>query len=285
MSAASAKQVTDTTDTTDTRRRRPTRFRLAPGSIRSFTIGCAAVAAVLGLWWAAASLQLLDPLFLPPPAQVWDAFISASTDGYRGYLLWEHLGISLRRIGLGFAFGVVTGVPLGLLVGVSRTSKAIVDPFVNFYRPLPPLGYYTLLVVWFGIGEMSKNLLLFLTAFPPIFIATVEGVRNVRVERVDAARSLGAGRFQALVHVVFPSVLPDIFTGMRVSIGITFTTVVAAEIVAADSGVGFLVLDASRFLRTDYVFMGIIVMGITGIVLDGAIRVLQRWAVPWQGRG
>ena len=122
-------------------------------------------------------------------------------------------------------------------------------------------------------------------AFPPLFIATVGGgVRGVRRERIDAARSLGAGRMKTLRYVIFPSILPDIFTGVRVAVGFTYTTLVAAEMVAAKTGIGWLVLDASRFLQTSYVFMGIIVMGLTGVLLDGIVKAAQRRAVPWLGR-
>jgi taurine transport system permease protein len=139
-------------------------------------------------------------------------------------------------------------------------------------------------VIWFGIGERSKVLLLLLAAFPPLFISVVQGVKSVRRERIDAARSLGAGRAKTMRYVVFPSILPDVFTGMRVSIGFTYTTLVAAEMVAAKTGIGWLVLDASRFLQTSFVFMGIIVMGVTGILLDALVKAAQRRAVPWLGR-
>jgi taurine transport system permease protein len=266
------------------RPRRPRRPRLGRDRARRLLIAAAAIAIVLAAWWLVARMALVKPLFLPSPSAVWDAFVSANTEGYRGFLLWEHVAISLQRVLIAFVLAVLIAVPLGMLVGSSRTLETIVDPFVNFYRPLPPLAYYTLLVIWFGIGERSKVLLLLLAAFPPIFIATVQGVRGVRRERIDAARSLGAGRAKTMRYVVFPSILPDVFTGMRVSIGFTYTTLVAAEMVAARTGIGWLVLDASRFLQTSYVFMGIIVMGVTGILLDALVKAAQRRAVPWLGR-
>jgi taurine transport system permease protein len=253
--------------------------------LQRLAIAGAAVATVLFAWWLVTKLELVKPLFLPAPSAVWDAFVTANTDGYRGHLLWEHLAISLQRVTIAFFLALIIAVPLGMLVAASRTLETIVDPFVNFYRPLPPLAYYTLLVIWFGIGEMSKVLLLLLAAFPPLFIATVGGVRGVRRERIDAARSLGARGLKTLRYVVFPSILPDIFTGMRVAVGFTYTTLVAAEMVAARTGIGWLVLDASRFLQTAYVLMGIIVMGVTGILLDALVKAAQRRAVPWLGRG
>lgn len=254
------------------------------GRLRRLATTAAAVLVVLLLWWLVTATELVTPLFLPAPGAVWQAFVTASTEGYRGFLLWEHIAISLQRVAIAFFLALAIAVPLGMLVAASRTLETIVDPFVNFYRPLPPLAYYTLLVIWFGIGEQSKVLLLLLAAFPPLFIATVGGVRGVRRERIDAARSLGAGRVKTLRYVIFPSILPDIFTGIRVAVGFTYTTLVAAEMVAAKTGIGWLVLDASRFLQTSYVFMGIIVMGLTGVVLDGIVKAAQRRAVPWLGR-
>ena len=259
-------------------------LRPSRAGLQRLGIAGAAVAVVLFAWWLVTKLELVKPLFLPTPGAVWDAFVTANTDGYRGHLLWEHLAISLQRVTIAFFLALIIAVPLGMLVAASRTLEMIVEPFVNFYRPLPPLAYYTLLVIWFGIGERSKVLLLLLAAFPPLFIATVGGVRGVRRERIDAARSLGAGRAKTLRYVVFPSILPDIFTGMRVAVGFTYTTLVAAEMVAAKTGIGWLVLDASRFLQTSYVFMGIIVMGVTGVLLDALVKAAQRRAVPWLGR-
>lgn len=252
--------------------------------LTGWRIGGVSIAAVLFVWWLVTKMELLTPLFLPSPGAVWDAFKVANTEGYRDHLLWRHVAVSLQRVSIAFVCAVLVAVPLGILVATHRWLEQIVDPFVNFYRPLPPLAYYTLLVIWFGIGERSKVLLLLLTAFPPIFVATVAAVRSVRRQRIDAALSLGASSFAVLRYVVFPSILPEVFTGMRVAMGVTFTTVVAAEMVAADTGIGWLVLDASRFLQTSYVFMGIIVMGVTGVVLDGIVKAAQRRVVPWQGR-
>jgi taurine transport system permease protein len=266
------------------RGRPPRRFVPKPETVRHGSISMAAVLAVFGLWWLVTSQGWVGPLFLPTPGSVWDAFVTASTEGYRGFLLWEHIAISLQRVAVAFFAALAIAIPLGMVVASSRVLETIVDPFVNFYRPLPPLAYYTLLVIWFGIGEMSKVLLLLLAAFPPLFIAVVSGVRGVRRERIDAARSLGASRVKTLRYVIFPSILPDVFTGIRVAVGFTYTTLVAAEMVAARTGIGWLVLDASRFLQTSYVFMGIIVMGVTGILLDAIVKAAQRRAVPWLGR-
>lgn len=242
------------------------------------------VAAIFAVWYVVAEWRLLPPLFVPHPLDVWQAFTEIATEGYRGPTLLRHLADSLYRVLLGFFLAVVTAVPLGLAIGYSTRVQAIFDPIIEFYRPLPPLAYYTLLIIWLGIEDQSKIALLYLAAFPPLSVSAMAGVRGVSEERIQGALSLGASRWQVFRYVLLPSCLPDIFTGMRVSIGFTYTTLVAAEMVAATSGIGWMVLDASKFLRSDIIFMGIIVMGLTGVALDRVIRVAERRVVPWKGK-
>jgi taurine transport system permease protein len=268
------------------RRRAPTSSgtstRLHPAL--SAAIGGGVVAAIIAIWWAIAAIEVVPRLFVPHPLQVVEAFIEVATEGYRGGTLWFHLSDSLMRVFLGFALAVITAVPLGLAMGHNRYVFAALDPILQFYRPLPPLAYYTILIVWLGIDDESKIALLYLAAFPPQAISASTAVRNVSEEKIHAARSLGAGDRQVMWRVIFPACLPQIFTGMRVSIGFTYTTLVASEIVAAQSGIGWMVLDAGNFLRSDIIFMGILVMGFTGILLDRAIVLLERKVVPWTGK-
>jgi taurine transport system permease protein len=235
-------------------------------------------------WYAVARFRLVSELFVPHPASVWQAFMDILTDGYRGETLLRHLADSLYRVIVGFLLAVVTAVPIGLAIGYSSKVQAVFDPLIEFYRPLPPLAYYTLLVIWLGIENESKIALLYLAAFPPLSVSAMAGVKGVAPEWIQGAQSLGASRWQVFRYVIFPSCLPDVFTGMRVSIGFTYTTLVAAEMVAATSGVGWMVLDASKFLRSDVIFMGNIVMGLTGIGLDRLIRTAERRVVPWKGK-
>lgn len=247
-------------------------------------LSISSVLAVFGAWWLIAALEVVPELFVPRPINVWRAFVEIAVDGYRGGTLLVHLGTSMFRVVLGFVLALVVAVPLGLAMGYSNRVKALFDPLVEFYRPLPPLAYYTILVVWLGIDNESKIALLFLAAFPPLSISAMSAVRGVSAERIHGAQALGASRRQVFLHVVFPSCLPQIFTGIRVSIGFTYTTLVSSEIVAATSGIGWMVLDASKFLRSDVIFMGIIVMGITGLALDRMIRFVEARAVPWKGK-
>jgi taurine transport system permease protein len=242
------------------------------------------LASIFLAWYAIARFRLVPELFVPHPASVWEAFWDIATEGYRGNTLARHVADSLYRVVAGFLLAVVTAVPLGLAIGYSTRVQAVFDPLIEFYRPLPPLAYYTLLVIWLGIENASKIALLYLAAFPPLSVSAMAGVRGVSPERIQGAQSLGASRWQVFRHVIFPSCLPDIFTGMRVSIAFTYTTLVAAEMVAATSGVGWMVLDASKFLRSDVIFVGNIVMGLTGIALDRLIRLAEARVVPWKGK-
>jgi len=247
-------------------------------------ISTASVLFIFLLWYLVAASGLFPPYFIPTPRAVLDSFIEILTIGYRGGLLLEHLGDSLFRVITGFFLACLVAVPLGILMGTNWKIKAIFDPLIEFYRPLPPLAYYTILVIWLGIGNASKITLLFMAAFPPLSINTTAAVSAVPRERIQTAQSLGASQGQILRHVILPSCLPGIFTGMRVSIGFAYTTLVSSEIVAATSGIGWMVLDAGKFLRGDVMFMGILVMGTTGILMDRILRTLEKLIIPWKGK-
>jgi taurine transport system permease protein len=259
----------------------PRRWRLqAEPIITILTIG-----GILLLWYAVTASGLVPPYFVPSPQRTWQTFLRILQEGYRGHSLWEHWLASLTRVLVAFGASALIGVPLGLAMGSDRRVAAVFDLPLEFYRPLPPLAYYTLLVIWLGIDNASKVALLFLAALPPVVIATATGVRSVRSDYIHGAQSLGASRWQLFRHVIFPACLPDIFTGLRVSIGFTYTTLVAAEMVAGVNGIGWMVLDASKFLQSDVIFVGIILMGITGAVLDAGVRWLDWLVVPWRGKG
>ncbi|KAF1018915.1 MAG: putative aliphatic sulfonates transport permease protein SsuC [Paracidovorax wautersii] len=261
-----------------------TAFRL-PGAGSSQYISLACIAALLLLWWVATGRGWVPPLFLPGPAAVYQAWRDAWAGNIQGGLpLWQHLQWSALRVFGAFALAAVTAVPVGIAMGVSRVARGVFDPPIEFYRPLPPLAYLPLVVIWFGIDETSKIILIYLACFAPIALAAKAGVRGASIEQLNAAASLGATRWQLIRHVVVPAALPDILVGLRIAIGFGWTTLVAAEMVAATVGLGQMVLNASNFLRTDVVVMGIIVIGGVAWSFD----LLMRWAearlVPWKGR-
>jgi taurine transport system permease protein len=240
------------------------------------------IAMMFGLWWLATARHWVNPLFLPTPGAVWQSFVVVLTEGYQGSRLHEHLFASLSRILAGFLLACVVGLPLGLVMGLNGRVRAFFDPLIEFYRPLPPLALYTLLVMWLGIGDSSKVALLFLAALPPLTMSALQAARSVDPQLVKAAQSLGARRGQLFIHVVLPACLPGICTGMRISLGFTYTVLVAAEIVAATAGLGWMVWDASKFLMTDVVVMGLFVLGFTGIALDAVVRWAERQVTPWR---
>jgi taurine transport system permease protein len=248
---------------------------------RSYLLSTGSVTVMLLAWVFVTSTGLANELFLPGPQAIWDAFVKAATRGYQGSTLLEHVGVSLWRILVAFAIACVIGIPMGILMGASKDAASILNPFIEFYRPLPPLGLYTLLVMWLGIGEESKLALLFLAALPGIIITTVQAVHSIDPVYVRAAQALGANRATILREVYLPAAGPMILAGMRISLGFTYTVLVAAEIVAATAGIGWMIWDAAKFLLSDVVIMGLIVLGLTGIALDMSMRFLGRLLMPW----
>lgn len=254
---------------------------LARATSPLFLLSAASVTCMLLAWVFVTETGIANPLFLPGPEAIYKSFIKIATKGYQGSTLLEHVGTSLYRILAGFGIACLVGIPLGIAMGVSRKVNAIFNPFIEFYRPLPPLGLYTLLVMWLGIGEESKLALLFLAGLPGIIIATIQAVRNIDPVYVQAARSLGASSLDMILHVYLPGAGQTILTGMRISLGFTYTVLVAAEIVAATAGIGWMIWDAAKFLLSDVVIMGLIVLGLTGIFLDLVMRLLGLLLMPW----
>lgn len=239
---------------------------------------------VLAAWYIITATGAFSETIIPSPKSVWESFVSVTRNGYKGHSLLEHLGASMKRLVIAYALVIVTGVPLGLLSGYNSKVRAVLEPIVEFYRPLPPLAYYTILVLWMGIDEGSKLALLYLAGFAPVYIACVSGVVRIKEDYINGAKTLGAGKRQIFFYVIFPAALADVFTGLRTALGVEYTTLVAAEMVAATAGMGWLVLDASNYLRSDTVFMGVIIMGITGILLDKIIRLIEKKVIHWKGR-
>jgi len=226
----------------------------------------------------------MEPIWLPPPESVATRFVEIGSEGFRNYTLWEHLGYSLFRVLVGFALGALIGIPLGYAMGLSNWFRGWFDPIVEFMRPVPPLALIPLVIIWAGIGESGKIILLFLAALWIMAIAARAGVSGVNISKVHAAYSLGASKPQIMRHVIVPNSLPEIFTGARVAMGVCWGTVVAAELVAAEQGAGMMIMVASRFQNTDIVILGIILIGVIGFGIDILMRMAERWMVPWKGK-
>jgi len=240
---------------------------------------------VLGLlWWLATERRWIGPLFLPAPDVVFARLIEGIATPIGDATLLGHAALSLFRVLSAFVLACATAVPAGIAMGVSRFARGVFDPPIEFYRPLPPLAYLPLVVIWFGIDEAAKIVLIYLACFAPLALAARAGVRSVLPEQVNAALSLGATRAQLIRHVILPAALPEILTGMRIALGFGWTTLVAAEMVAANVGLGQMVLNASNFLRTDLVVMGIVVIAAFAYAFDLAMRQAERRLVPWKGQ-
>lgn len=251
---------------------------------------------LLAVWWAVTSAGLINPLYLPGPGSVWNAFVEANSCrpqsegssriicGEQQYFLWQHLVVSLERIGIGMLLAIVVGMLIGFILAEVEWISRIALPYINFIRALPPLGYIGLLIVWFGIGDTTKIWLLFLAAFPPIVLATLEGIQGVNKDRVNSALSLGASRLQAFLFVVFPSALPSIMNGIRLAVGFAWTTVVAAELNNGIPGIGALAYLSGTELNTPLTIACIFVIGVAALLLDGLIVLITRLITPWVGK-
>jgi taurine transport system permease protein len=235
-------------------------------------------------WFLVTNFKLVAPLFLPSPFDVATQFYAVAVDGFSNATLAQHVGTSLFRILTAFAIATAIGVPLGLAMGLNKWVKGIFSPPIQLYWPVPPLAYLPLVIIWFGICETAKIILLSLAMFAPIVISAQAGVRSVSQGRIQAAQSLGATRVQIFRHVVLPNALPEILTGLRIGIGAGWSTLVAAELVAATKGLGFMTLSAAQFLVTDVVFVGILTIAAFATLFLTALRLLERRLTPWKGQ-
>jgi taurine transport system permease protein len=226
----------------------------------------------------------MNPIWLPSPEKVVERFFEISREGYQNFSLWEHLGWSLIRVIVGFILGALVGIPLGYAMGLSGWFRGWFDPIVEFMRPVPPLALIPLVIIWFGIWETGKIVLLFLAALWIMTIAARAGVSGVNISKIHAAYSLGASKAQIMRYVIVPNSLPEIFTGARVAMGVCWGTVVAAELVAAQKGAGMMIIAASKFQLTDIVILGIVLIGIIGYGIDILMRKAENFLVPWKGR-
>lgn len=251
---------------------------------KTVSISIATGFAILLLWWLVAQTGSVPHLFLPTPAEVLATAVLIFQEGYANGTLWEHVSASLTRILSALGIAVALGVPVGLLMGLNRWAKGILDTPIEFYWPLPPLAYLPLMIIWLGIGETSKIALLTLAMFAPIVLSAQAGVRSLPIERVNAALTLGANRWQLFCEVVLPSALPEILTGIRIALGVGWGTLVAAELIASTRGIGYMTMSASHFLATDAVFVGIGIIAACAFSFSLAMRLLERALVPWKGK-
>lgn len=250
----------------------PKRGRSMAGSLlqgRARRVVLFAVSILMGLavWQALASYY--GPTLVSSPLETWRAAVELSEDG----TLWASVWASGRRIFIGWGLGVVVGVPLGLVMGRVRIVRELLDPYIEFFRFIPPIAFVTLAIIWLGIGEASKVVLIFYTSVFIVTINTIAGALSTDENKLRAAASLGASRNQILRTIVLPSTVPHIVTGSRLAMGNSFLTIVSAEIVAAEHGLGALIWTSRNYGRIDWVFVGIIVLGMLGYLFDRVLRI------------
>jgi len=257
-------------------------------TLRNRLLGLSSFAAMLLAWIALTGsglwTPLVDPAFLPSPVKVGQAFVRLANQGYQGHSLLHHFLISLMRFGVAFVICVAIGVPIGLWMGMSSGVQAVLDPPIEITRPIPKLALLPLFIIWFGIGELSKTIVIVSALFPLISISAMQAVRSVSIRKIQAAQSLGASRATIFRRVLLPASLPGIFTGLRVSVGIGVTMLVGAEMVATSDGIAWMALTAADFVLTDVVLVGVLIMAVLGYTLDRIFRLLETRVVHWSGR-
>jgi NitT/TauT family transport system permease protein len=248
------------------------------GKLRELVPPLAAAALLLVVWWAAVVES--GSVIFPTPLQV----VAATFDLARDGTLWDHIGASLYRVGAGFLLAVVVGIPLGLLMGWVRGAFNTLNPLIQILRPISPIAWIPLAILWFGVGDLSPIFLIFLSSVFPTVVQTAAGVHTIDRQYLWAADNFGVSRAKLFFQVVIPAVLPQIIVGLRISLGVAWLVVVAAEMIALRSGLGYLIIDSRNAgNRYDLVVAGMVIIGLTGLMLDAMMRRLERLkAVRWR---
>lgn len=243
-----------------------------------FGVPIAVGAGFLAIWWLAVAAS--ETVIFPSPLQVAEGALQLAREG----TLWEHIGASLFRVASGFLLAMAVGIPLGLLMGWKAIAHTALNPVVQVLRPISPIAWIPIAILWFGVGDVAPIFLIFLSAVFPTVVQTAAGVHTIEPQYLRAARNFGITRSRLFLHVVIPAVLPQIIVGMRVSLGISWLVVVAAEMVTLRSGLGYMIIDARNAgNRYDLVVAGMVIIGISGLLLDLGMRRLERVkAVRWR---
>ena len=213
--------------------------------------------------WQIASL-FSEPMFLPSPLLTLQGAIEIARDG----TLFIYMAYSFARVLAGWSLGLLIAVPIGLLIGTNAWIRTLLEPIINFIRFIPPLAFITLFMLWFGIGEQSKIFLIVYATFFVITINTLTGVLSISNDKIRSAQSMGASKFQTLIYVVIPATIPYIFTGAKLAMGSSFMAIIGAEMVAANEGIGFMIWNARLYFKTDWIFVGLVVLGLMGFLMD-----------------
>jgi taurine transport system permease protein len=241
------------------------------------TISAVTVAVVLILWQLAVQSNLIDAVFLPSPSAILQRGIDMLGDGS----LVLNVLASTRRVMVGFLLAALVSIPLGILMGSSKLCMSILGPFLTFLRPLPSMAWIPLSLLWFGITETQKYSIVFMGSIAPSLLYVIDATRSVDPLLIRAARNLGAKRRELMFGIILPAALPQIMTGMRVMLGVAWTCVISAELVAAREGLGFMIMNGREFFQTDTVVLGMVLISITVLVTNFVMRVIERSIIVW----
>lgn len=233
---------------------------------------------IVVVWQYVSSRSIVDVLLFPAPSTIVQSFIEMIRSGE----LYRHMEISMKRTLLGFLLGGSLGLLIGAIVGLFRYAEDVLDPIMQMVRTIPMLALTPLFILWFGLGEMSKVLLIALGSFFPLYVNTFLGVRNVDARLFDVALVLEFSRYKQFTKLILPAAMSNILLGIRLSLSISWVLLVVAELMGASRGVGFLIQDARTFVRTDVVFIGIFLFAAFGKVSDSLVRILERRLLKWQ---
>ena len=246
--------------------------------LRQALPAAAVVAALIGAWWL--TVVATESVIFPTPLQVLTGARELVADG----TLWEHIGASLFRVGTGFGLAVVLAVPLGLWMGWVKGAYLTLNPIFQMLRPISPIAWIPIAILWFGVGDLSPIFLIFLSSVFPMIVQTISGVHTIERRYLWAAANFGVSRYTLFRRVVIPAVLPQVIVGMRIGLGVAWLVVVAAEMIALRSGLGYMIMDSRNAgNRYDLVIAGMIIIGVIGLMLDGAMRLLERLkTVRWR---
>lgn len=249
---------------------------------RGGAIGLMTIAAVLVLWWVLTSLTgIVSPARFPSPAEFWGSLSQINTRGYAGATLVHHAVHSLKLVVMGFFVAVATGVPLGLWMGWNRRVEAVINPIFLVIRPIPPLAWIPLAILWLGLGDAAKVMVIWLSAFVPSVINSFAGVRNIDRPILEAARMLGTPRWSMVREIIAPAAAPMIFTGIRLSLQASWTTLVAAELVGALVGLGFILNMSQQDIYPGMILVGMVAVGILGWATTWVLGKVERRALAW----
>jgi taurine transport system permease protein len=255
------------------------------GTAGRLSIGALAVAVLIGAWWLVTGpLQWASPLFLPPPQEVAQTFLRMCVEPYLGSTLWGHVYASLSVVMSGWLLAGVVGVPLGIGMAWWRRMRWIVFPVFQLVRPVPPLAWIPLAIVWLGLGDTARTSVVFIAALVPWTLNAMQAVYSVDALLVHAARTLGASERQILSRVVCRTALPTLIAGARIALGNAWTTLIAAELLAASSGLGYIALNAARTLETGVLLVAMGIIGLLGALFSVGMRKAARVVAPWSAR-